>query len=915
MAMTVMNNTSAMMALGELKKNTNAMGKDLKKVSSGMKINSAGDGASEYAISEKMRKRLRALEQCEDNTTTGQSLFRVALGAVDEQIQMGKRLREITLEAMTDTVTDSDRQILQREVDQIFENMDDIAYYTEYNGKKILCDTTLKTYKSTWNYYVDNDIEHASVDKNGDPLPILAEADASIPGYDDEVGYIVPPGEYHKLPEKPIYDGTKLIQGDKYTTLPKKEIKDADGNVTDIVVDLENKYVWPDGATKPSKVYKNTSGDLCYDDEFGNSKYVEVAGETAALNTTSSVTNVCSIGLDAIGREIKGSLYSDSIPSAGDEVWSTDFNKKVIVQADSNGCLYMQSGEEKKYVEVKDLTLARNTTSTTTNISKIYHPKSDGTTASLGQKYALNKEAIVDSSGNSASPEYEVKRMPGTNSTLAVFETPNCKSPVSSVYELDFSLLKDAYDNGKVDIPDGLHKMGFSVECGEYTDDEDIPHCPQYVSVQFDATTSNSYMYKGTLEDGAYPNSEPMYYVVGIKGLDASNIEQSLSQIIYNGVKEAHLNEVKNTAIAPDPVNHEYNSLEPQDKVKNGSENENTIFGYRHQLNLNWNQETGKLTLTKYGPIMRIKNSTIGELMETTDIVNERLDYKEFVIQGDPKGSFMTKFQLYSTTFDELFKDLANGKSIDQTEIIGTRTWLVTPGANGNPTTAVMTGDTTSGAGKKTKVSSGSNPDEPSTPPPPGYHYEEIFHFEPFQYQEKSKTPDENDNYPMLTKTGYKKIVDGYDLVQDDSGAGGDDSSEDSGDGDDLQNGETTPTGRGDGSYWLTQNETRTISCHKFDCVTTRKKATIFLSALDPAIEKLLDFSTSLGSEHTRLDFMNDNLVTEHENLTSAESVIRDADMAKAMAHFTQNSILSQSSQAMLAQANQMGSQVISLLQ
>lgn len=898
MAMTVMNNTSAMMALGELKKNTNAMGKDLKKVSSGMKINSAGDGASEYSISEKMRKRLRALEQCEDNTTTGQSLFRVALGAVDEQIQMGKRLREITLEAMTDTVTDSDRQILQREVDQIFENMDDIAYYTEYNGKKILCDTTLKTYKSTWNYYVDNDVEHVSVDKNGDPLPILAEADATISGYDDKVGYIVPPGEYHKLPETPIYDANRIIQGDEFKEVPK-----------------EGEWVWPNGGTQASKVYKDSAGDLCYDDEFGSKKYVEVAGKTAALNNKSTSTNVYIVQTNPItGKDEKTSAYT-SIPQVGWEVWSADFNKKLTVKDDGDGKLYVQNGDKKVFVEVEGKTPARNTISTTTNISKIYHPKSDGTTASLGQKYALNKEAIVDSSGNPASPKYEVKRMPGTNSTLAVFETPNCKSPVSSVYELDFSLLKDAYDNGKVDIPDGLHKMGFSVECGEYTDDEDIPHCPQYVSVQFDATTSNSYMYKGALEDGAYPNSESMYYVVGIKGLDASNIEQSLSQIIYNGVKEAHLNEVKNTAIAPDPVNPEYNSLEPQDKVKNGSENENTIFGYRHQLNLNWNQETGKLTLTKYGPIMRIKNSTIGELMETTDIVNERLDYKEFVIQGDPKGSFMTKFQLYSTTFDELFKDLANGKSIDQTEIIGTRTWLVTPGANGNPTTAVMTGDTTSGAGKKTKVSSGSNPDEPSTPPPPGYHYEEIFHFEPFQYQEKSKTPDENDNYPMLTKTGYKKIFDGWDVVQDESGDDGDDSSEDSGDGDDLQNGETTPTGRGDGSYWLTQNETRTISCHKFDCVTTRKKATIFLSALDPAIEKLLDFSTSLGSEHTRLDFMNDNLVTEHENLTSAESVIRDADMAKAMAHFTKNSILSQSSQAMLAQANQMGSQVISLLQ
>lgn len=379
-------------------------------------------------------------------------------------------------------------------------------------------------------------------------------------------------------------------------------------------------------------------------------------------------------------------------------------------------------------------------------------------------------------------------------------------------------------------------------------------------------------------------------------------------------MKESHLNEVNNTAIAPDPVNPEYNNLEPQDKVKSGSENEKTIFGYRHDFNLNWNQETGKLTLTKYGPVMRIKNSTIGDLLETTDIVNERLDYKEFVIQGDPKGSFMTKFQLYSTTFDELFKDLADGKSIKQTEVIGTRTWLVTPGAAGAPTTAVLTGDTTSSAGYKPK-DKGSTPTPPDDLPsaPEGWKYEYTTKWKEVHYKVKVG-PDPNDN--MIEEDRIKKIEDGYDwkLVKDDggSGAGSDDDEKDA---PTYSFGETTPTGRGDGSYWLHEDEIRVTEVHKFDCVTTRQKATIFLSALDPAIEKLLDFSTSLGSEHTRLDFMNDNLVTEHENLTSAESVIRDADMAKAMAHFTKNSILSQSSQAMLAQANQMGSQVISLLQ
>ena len=63
MAMTIMNNTSAMLTLGQLNKNISKVGKELKKVSSGMKLNSAGDDASGYSISEKMRAQIRGLEQ------------------------------------------------------------------------------------------------------------------------------------------------------------------------------------------------------------------------------------------------------------------------------------------------------------------------------------------------------------------------------------------------------------------------------------------------------------------------------------------------------------------------------------------------------------------------------------------------------------------------------------------------------------------------------------------------------------------------------------------------------------------------------------------------------------------------------------------------------------------------------------
>ena len=90
--MTIMNDASVSMTLGELNKNISSLGKQLKKVSSGQRLNSAGDAASEFSISEKMRVRIRALDQDERNVQNGASLLRVAEGAVQQQIEIMKTI-------------------------------------------------------------------------------------------------------------------------------------------------------------------------------------------------------------------------------------------------------------------------------------------------------------------------------------------------------------------------------------------------------------------------------------------------------------------------------------------------------------------------------------------------------------------------------------------------------------------------------------------------------------------------------------------------------------------------------------------------------------------------------------------------------------------------------------------------------
>ena len=97
--------------------------------------------------------------------------------------------------------------------------------------------------------------------------------------------------------------------------------------------------------------------------------------------------------------------------------------------------------------------------------------------------------------------------------------------------------------------------------------------------------------------------------------------------------------------------------------------------------------------------------------------------------------------------------------------------------------------------------------------------------------------------------------------------------------------------------------------------VGTREKANVAISVFDYAIQKALDQQTTIGAMESRLEETHNNLVIATENTISAESVIRDADMAKEMTEYTKNSVLSQASQSMLSQANQQSSGALSLLQ
>lgn len=136
MAMVIKNNISSKKTLNTLDKNAKAMAKSLARVSSGMKINSAADDASGYAISERMRVQIRGLDQDVANTQNATSMMKTAEGALNSTVDALKTLKEKAINAANDSNTDLDRETMQKEVDQYIDQIDDNANVT-FNGKQL----------------------------------------------------------------------------------------------------------------------------------------------------------------------------------------------------------------------------------------------------------------------------------------------------------------------------------------------------------------------------------------------------------------------------------------------------------------------------------------------------------------------------------------------------------------------------------------------------------------------------------------------------------------------------------------------------------------------------------------------------------------------------------------------------------
>ena len=138
MGLRINTNVAALNAQRLLGNSTHAMSQSLERLSSGSRINKAGDDAAGLAISENLKGQIRGLRQAKRNASDGISLVQVTEGGLNEISNILVRLRELSVQAASDTIGDTERAFTDREFQSLKEEIQRIAESTTYNGTQVL---------------------------------------------------------------------------------------------------------------------------------------------------------------------------------------------------------------------------------------------------------------------------------------------------------------------------------------------------------------------------------------------------------------------------------------------------------------------------------------------------------------------------------------------------------------------------------------------------------------------------------------------------------------------------------------------------------------------------------------------------------------------------------------------------------
>lgn len=848
MAMSILNNSATAMALGETNKNTNKLGKALKKVSFGMKINSAGDSAAEYSISEKMRVQIRSLTQDEQNVKNGKALLRIAEGGIQNIIDELRSMKEMAINAANGHNTDSDRAILQKEYQARLDSINDIAATTNYNGRLLLNGPPPKVLKEI----IDEGAGESAGGTSGgsgegssvsipkipsitiSPVPVEPLGSITIINGD----YTITKDGIYKMDTN--YHGTITILADNV------ELQQTDAEVTNACIKGNGiaQNIWLNNINITNKYVKNTNSLI---DNLGAGSTLNFIGKN---RLTSSAFNIDGKSVIHINNDVTINGFGTSteliVGAPGryynyGEVPANGYNADIIPDV---VCIGSNSGE------LSTGNIVINNVGTLMTASEMGACIGSGSNGGTIGDIIINDSYVQTQNCNGA----------GIGSGISNSSCGDIYINNSKIYGNKYISRVDRIDiKQDASVPFGgalTTSFGANIGSGCKSSSGNI-----YINDSYCRGGDSSYGaaigsgYYGASRDIIINNSEILAGAGGSEFTSKDNFDIYLSS--GAGIGSGKSGSVGNITISGNS-NITARSFNGAAIGAGSIDDTNVATNYPFDTKVISNYGTLTGGSSSVGTIIieggkiyaeSKKAEAIGGGEHAYDsgskLINSGTgDYEVPIIYTDWRSSVGDIY----VAGGEFSSEFPNGKHIYKRE-------------PDDPTTKLIkVGDESSSGGETGTEGTGKPNDDEK---------DDDENEEEYKYTYILKDP-------LIIHTGPKSSQELRVYIS----------------------GMSSKCLELDGSG-----------------LTPIEKALEALGVLDKALEYSLENNTRVGSYISRLDYTEDNLVTSRENTILAESVIRDADMAKEMMEYAKTNVLSQSSQAMLAQSNQMANNVFSLLQ
>ena len=911
--MRVMNNTLAMLALGETNKNQKILSKQLKKVATGTKITGAGDGASEYSISEKMRVKLRALGQDEQNVQAGASMLHVAEGGIQQQVDILKTVKEKVLAANNDTATDVDRQTIQKEIDQSYDQLQDIATMTSYNDRRVLFGGSLSEKVSSWLIKAK-----AEPIKDSNGLNMIPD---TYPTLDNQTGPFDVFKEY----------------GSVSSTVPKLGLN-ASQNFTGGTVGTPNTIVMSLGSYGSVDALDNVGFSI------GNYYYVMTRDTSRNYQNIDGEIDISGCSTIAeVAERIKGRVSNGTVTttSSGTDVTFTTTAKS----------------------EASNNTTASGITRNAATITSGGSPGRPGASATglfSPRKYLSGGS---NQSGSPGNPDPDVKYVPGTAASLSsdISSVPDGSGVTLSggVYGTVYVQFIDG-NSGLVKGSDGIYTLGKNASVGNVPLGNNMYlSLSSGVMIVTSAPSIGGYANGFSLDDGiaavapTLPTTTNYTAVVPFGGtVDNKKTGTDGDKATYNidlsgydtsdpAVLETLIKDMTGKAISYDGSTYEFidSSKSPAlASLKKLSSASTTI-----DLN------ALRTSVTATTTIATALGSLLDAQLPNSDIVKDGSGSATGVklsISGTGKALMVSAGQLRSYDLDygswfasnnpSPVAEALNGKGFRAYCATDNSQWFNFLFSSGDEIDAdkPKSGTTTqdiktilidvskvTDAGSLVKaIYDQAEPILTGADPAYNHHMRLAADTETgvlTLYDERKYAVNNTAVYDYQEKGA--KIADGVldNVIKDVRNVYANDLIIQHTDKANMNIHVKIPRTTLDHVFGYQTNE---HDPSDYNVLTASMRERLLgrdpiKGILDNGIEYLLSAVTLVGAQTSHLEAAHDNIVTQTENLTAVESKIRDADMAKEMAEYTKANILTQSTQSMLAMANQNSSSVLKLLQ